>query len=114
MKLPNANRARVDKEKILNYLLCREHPDGGSKAKFFKRFGFDRGEWELLADALRRHAEDHEVAKMVETGYGRRYIINGTIRTADGRNPVVRTVWVIDEGSELPRLVTAHPIEKPK
>jgi len=35
MRLPNADRARVEQSKIVEYLLNREHPDGGSKARFF-------------------------------------------------------------------------------
>jgi hypothetical protein len=31
MKLPNAERARVDREKITDYLLSPVHPDGSSK-----------------------------------------------------------------------------------
>lgn len=40
MNLPNAKDARVDRVKIVGYLLNREHPDGSGKAAFFERFGF--------------------------------------------------------------------------
>ena len=55
MRLPNAERARVDREKLTDCLLCVSHPDGGSKAEFFARFGFRVEDWEVLAEALRRH-----------------------------------------------------------
>jgi hypothetical protein len=29
----------------------------------------------------------------------------------DGRAPMVRTVWTIDEGQTLPRLITAYPLD---
>jgi len=45
MKLPHAEDARVDQEKILRYLLSREHPDGAAKAAFFLRFGFTAADW---------------------------------------------------------------------
>ena len=35
MKLPNAERALVEREKIVNYLLNPAHPDNGGKAAFF-------------------------------------------------------------------------------
>ena len=114
MHLPNANQAKVDKEKILNYLLCREHPEGGPKARFFERFGFDSSEWKALASALRKHGEKNDVSKMMETGYGKRYIIDGPMETLDGRQPAIRTVWIIETETGTPRLVTAHPIERPR
>jgi hypothetical protein len=40
VKLPNADQARVEREKITEYLLSTSHPDGRSKAEFFSRFGF--------------------------------------------------------------------------
>lgn len=35
MRLPNAQNAVVDREKIADYLLNPAHPDNGGKAKFF-------------------------------------------------------------------------------
>jgi len=53
MRLPNAEDARVDREKLTDYLLCVSHPDGASKAEFFARLGFRLEDWAALADALR-------------------------------------------------------------
>lgn len=97
MKLPNADQAQVDREKITGYLLSGTHPDGSSKAAFFKRFGFRAGEWEVLAAALRKHSVSHAVVKTVESEHGVRYTVEGAIETPDGRNPRIRTVWVIEK-----------------
>ncbi|HVU27152.1 MAG TPA: hypothetical protein VHG71_05380 [Verrucomicrobiae bacterium] len=35
MKLPNADKAIVERDKIENYLLDASHPDNGGKAQFF-------------------------------------------------------------------------------
>jgi hypothetical protein len=35
MKLPNLEEAAIPQNKIENYLFNLEHPDGGSKARFF-------------------------------------------------------------------------------
>lgn len=110
MRLPNASLARVDKRKILDYLLRSEHPDGASKARFFARFGFTASGWRLLADALAAHGQRNEVVKVVETPYGTRYIVDGELEVPDGRHPMVRTVWVLDRGAESVRLITAHPL----
>ena len=52
MKLPNAEQAVVEREKITDYLLNPTHRYGASKAAFFADFGFRLDEWEQLADAL--------------------------------------------------------------
>ncbi len=111
MKLPNAEHAFVDREKLTDYLLCVTHPDGGSKAEFFARFGFRLEDWEVLAEALRRHGTRCDVLNTVDSAYGTRYAVDGALETPDGRNPLVRTVWIIEKGSARPRLITAHPLE---
>jgi hypothetical protein len=110
MPLPNASRARVEQSKIREYLLDDDHPEGASKAFFFRQFGFRKGQWEQFAEALRNHAVQHEVQDKAASEYGTRYIIEGPLHTPDGRNPVVRTVWIVDDDATIPRLVTAYPI----
>jgi len=53
MKLPHVAKARVEKKKIVEYLLSASHPDGSAKARFFIRFGFTSKEWKIFAQALR-------------------------------------------------------------
>lgn len=111
MKLPNAEHARVEKDKIVTYLLNPEHQYGASKARFFAAFGFDPENWQALAKALHNHCQTYEVTRVHETGFGPRYEIEGTIESPDGRNPRVRTVWQLDKGEIAPRLITAYPLE---
>jgi hypothetical protein len=61
MKLPNAQSAIVPERKVTHYLLNPAHVAGGSKARFFLRFGFAAAEWRQLAEALLRHARENEV-----------------------------------------------------
>jgi len=70
MRVPNYEQAVVSERKIVAYLLSVTHRDGRSKAAFFMRFGFTADSWEILANALRRHAADHEVAEVEETPFG--------------------------------------------
>ena len=109
MRLPNASKAQVEPSKVFEYLLNEDHPSGSSKALFFRRFGFRRNRWRQFADALRNHALRHEVRDKAESDYGIRYVIEGPLRTPDGRNPMVRTVWIVEDESTIPRLVTVYP-----
>jgi hypothetical protein len=112
MKLPNVDRAQVQREKLVGYLLSRAHPDGAGKAAFFARFGFSATAWEVLHDALLAHAREHEVAETGESAFGTRFTVEGPLRSPDGRSPRVRSVWFIDAGAATPRLVTAYPQRK--
>ena len=111
MKLPHADLAIVEREKIADYLLNAAHPYGASKARFFARFGFHAGTRETLAAALLAHGQQNEVARQKQTGFGPRYEVEGEIAAPDGRRPRVRTVWQVDEGEIAPRLITAYPLE---
>ncbi|MBM4055389.1 MAG: hypothetical protein FJ264_12135 [Planctomycetes bacterium] len=112
MKLPNLDLVQVEKKKIIEYLLSTSHPDGSSKASFFAQFGFSAQNWETLAQSFRKHVKMHDIAKVVESDYGTRYSVDGYIETPDGRNPNVRSVWIIPKQSRIPRLITAHPIKR--
>jgi hypothetical protein len=109
MKLPNLEHAIVEQSKVVDYLLSPTHVDGLPKAMFFGRFGFSPDNWVELADALKNHAAEHEVEKVVPSKYGVRYIIEGEMTGPDGRRPLVRAVWFIESGEEVPRLITAYP-----
>jgi hypothetical protein len=112
LKLPNPESARIEREKVANYLLNPSHPDNGGKAAFFFALGFTREEWEVLALAFRRLAQSTEVAKNMESPHGRKYIVEGCIETPGGKSPVVRTIWIVDLGGDAPRLISAYPRPK--
>jgi hypothetical protein len=112
MRLPNAENAWVEVAKARDYLLAIDHREGGGKAGFFVGFGFFQEQWENLADALLGHGAGNDVARVIETPYGTKFVIEGILETPDGRNPRVRSVWLIDIGTDKPRLVTAYPLER--
>ncbi len=112
MKLPNRNSAIVPLSKVTDYLLSATHPQGRHKAAFFRSFGFVRDAPEALASALREHAAEHDVADVQDTLFGRRYIVDGNLRAPDGRAPFVRSVWFMELGEDVPRFVTAYPVER--
>lgn len=112
MRLPNASLALVERPKITEYLLNREHPDNGGKAEFFMALGFFPNDWETLATALCMLATNSPVSRSMESPHGKKYIVDGAIETPVGKTPMVRTVWIIDTGETVPRLVTAYSYEE--
>ena len=111
MKLPNPERAVVEREKIVGYLLNAAHPDNGGKAQFFDQLGFRRNEWETLASALRAIAVEAEVAQSLRSPHGQKYVILGQIESPAGKSTMVKTIGIADSGLEVARLVTAYPHE---
>jgi hypothetical protein len=112
MKLPNAENAVAGREKVVAYLLNAAHPDNGGKARFFYEWGFTWDDWQTLADALRKAAEDHPVTKVMASPHGTKYIVDGRIETPNGQTPLVRAVWIVDAGLEKPRLAAAYTREE--
>jgi hypothetical protein len=112
LKLPNHRKAIIGEAKLVKYLLSPEHPLGRHKASFLRSFGFSAQAWVALARALLRHAAEHDVAKVEDSLFGKRYIIEGALRTPDGRLPLVRAVWFIEINEDRPRFVTAYALER--
>ncbi len=108
-RMPAAQSAYVEEQKVAGYLLSAEHPDGRGKATFFMSFGFRVEDWGEFSEALLRHAWENEIVEAEETPFGVQYAVEGPLRTPDGRMPVVRSVWEQRPDEEGPRLVTAYP-----
>jgi Domain of unknown function (DUF6883) len=109
VRLPNAHQAIMDPRKIRDYLLLPEHPVGRFKAKFFRQLGFARDEWRDLRDHLHSLALQAEAEASERTDYGQKYIVRGTIDGRAGRKAKILTVWIILDGEDVPRFVTAYP-----
>ena len=109
MKLPHRENAVVAPEKLTRYLLSLTHPVGQSKAGFFRAHGFADENWPLLQAGLLAIARSEEVTETEDTAHGTKYVLAGLMPTPAGRAILVRTVWIIDNGSDVPRFVTAYP-----
>lgn len=108
MRLPNGEFARVDPEKLNEYLLAENHPVGGPKARFFQAIGFPPAEGGRLRTEFVRLAREGDVVDETIGEYGIKYTVEGMITSPTGRRVKVRTVWIA-EPDESPRLVTAYP-----
>jgi hypothetical protein len=108
MRIPGAERAVADGAKIRDYLLSPEHPVGGPKARFFKSLGFLRSDWVAVQQIIAGLAEsDAQLGK--QTGFGQKYVIEGTIEGPGGRTASIVVVWIVLAAEDFPRFVTAYP-----
>jgi hypothetical protein len=108
MQLPNRALAAIAQEKLTEYLLNIRHKRGGTKAQLLARFGYTVQHWRRL-EADIRSGLDAEVDLVRPTEYGMRYEIRMTLQTPRGLPLTVRTIWQIDDGREVPRLITLYP-----
>ena len=111
MKIPNNNQSFVADNKITDYLLSDIHEIGKDKAYFFKRFGFDTTDIDTFKDSLIQHSIDREIAKTIDSKFGIKYELKCKINTPDERNPCIITVWIVENGQEKPKLITAYPAD---
>lgn len=109
MKVPNKNRAIITESKLVDYLLNPGHERGGSKAKKLLRYGYSPDCWQQLELDIRRFHLNADVSAVRETSYGVRYIVEAPLTTPIKRALYVRTVWQVDKGTDVPRLITLVP-----
>jgi hypothetical protein len=108
MPIPDAQRAIVAVEKVRDYLLNFEHPDGGSKAAWFHSLGYTRDKWQLLAADLLAIAWDCDGFDTEMTPFGLKFRASGLVGRSARRRGRVLTVWIVED-DDPPRLVTTYP-----
>lgn len=109
MRVPNWENAYISPLKLEGYLLAETHAEGRSKAKFFRALGFDETNVEQLAEGLKNILHVEDVVEVTSSPYGTKYVIDGILSTPSGNIVEVRTIWIIDMGSDRPRFVTSYP-----
>ena len=111
MKLPFRERAYVAPSKVADYLLSQTHPVGRWKAKVFRAAGFDETNVSELEEALLSVVRSQDVSSVERSAHGTKYVVEGEIGTPSGRRLTLRTVWIIESGTQAPRLVTAYALQ---
>ena len=109
VKVPGRDNGIIPVEKIRDYLLSSNHPIGKFKAKFFHGLGYSRENWEALAMDIKSILEQGDVTKIDNTDYGKKYIVEGQLKSPTGSTRNVVTVWFVKNGGKAPRLVTVYP-----
>ncbi len=107
---PDFDSARVDREKIIDYLLGSSSFASVAKARFFGSLGFSPERWEELAQGLRAQARGASLT-VAESPWGRKHIAVGEIDAPNGRRYKIVSVWIEEAGTL--RLVTAYPSKEP-
>ncbi|BAU11538.1 hypothetical protein LEP3755_20370 [Leptolyngbya sp. NIES-3755] len=110
MLVPYAENAIVDIRKLRNYCLNPEHDDGKHKARLFLSILEMTDE---DAEALRQilleviTTQDARLGRKDE--FGQRYTLDFVLEWK-GKSAIVRSGWILEDGSEIPRLTTCFPL----
>lgn len=109
MRLPNADLAEIDPQKLQGYLLSQTHPVGRFKARFFAALGYSAERWfEFEADLRRQHLTQDATAGQ-SISEGQFFTIRAILKGPNGQSAVVLSVWFVAAAGGVPRFVTAYP-----
>ncbi|CAN5616475.1 hypothetical protein BH20ACI4_BH20ACI4_05150 [soil metagenome] len=106
MLVPNAENAVVDIRKLRDYCLNPNHEVGKHKARVFASAlnltENDAGELQTaLLEAVK--VSDAEIGRLDK--YGQHYTVDFEFER-QGKFAIIRSGWIIDTNSDVPRLVT--------
>lgn len=107
-KLPNAEGAVVAIDKLVDYSLNKFHEVGKHKARVFKsalNLTVNDAEW--LRQILVSVAQTHDVTSSKPSAFGMKYVIDFEL-THEGLAAIVRSSWIVDEGTDFPRLTSCY------
>jgi len=110
MKIPNAENAIVDIRKLRDYCLNPEHDDGKHKARLFQAsLGMTAESAEELREILLEVVKTQEAELGRRDRFGQRYTLDFTLEWQN-RSAILRSGWIIEHDSEIPRLTTCYPL----
>lgn len=110
MLLPNAEDAVVDIRKLRDYCLNPLHDEGKHKARLFAAaFGMAAENAQELREILLVAILENEAALGRQDRYGQRYIVDFNLEWRNRRG-TVRSAWIIEDGSPVPRLTSCYPL----
>ena len=108
MKLPNADRAVLEIEKLRDYCLSTSHPRGKHKARVFATtLGITTENTEELRDIILSAVLLEEATPTESDQYGQRYTVD-FIMERQNRQANIRTAWIVRTGEDYPRLTSCY------
>lgn len=108
--LPYADKAVVDIRKLRDYCLNPDHDEGKHKARLFSSIlGMTADNAEELREILLEVVKTQEARLGRRDEFGQRYTVDFTIQWQD-RSATVRSGWIIENDSDIPRLTTCYPL----
>jgi hypothetical protein len=111
MKLPNAENAVVEIEKLRDYCLNPNHEEGKHKARRFReKLGITSDDAEKLRQVILDAILKVDAMEQEPSQYGRRFTVDFELSWPEGKiilsTAFVRTAWIIRNDEDFPRLTS--------
>lgn len=114
--LKNYNQAIIPREKFTQYALNSAIPGKGKdKAIAFNQYlGYNQDNVDELISEIFKKLSEYEAVFKGNNLYGDKYQVDILIDGANGNTVNVRTGWLYEPGSDIPRMVTVYvkPIKR--
>ena len=108
MKLPNVERAVVNVGKLRDYSLNPHHEAGQHKARVFKSaLGITIEDAEWLRETILQAVQVSEATARPSSPFGENYAVDILIER-EGRRALVRSGWIVEYGTDFPRLTSCY------
>ena len=107
--LPNVYKVRVDQNKVKNYALNPNHPIGKDKAKVFESsLGYNQSNADQLINQIQSKLPNSKAILGIKDQFGQRYTVDIVVTGPNGNSAVVRTGWILEPETEVPRMTTIY------
>lgn len=105
-QLPNYRNAVIHRNKLKNYLLSPEKSNG--KADFFNAIGYNMRNYKTLERDIRIGLKSNTAVAFNTDKYGN-VSYEVIMEIGISKKEKVKTGWRVDNGTKIPRLITAYP-----
>jgi hypothetical protein len=103
---PDFSNGELDSNKITGYAMNPDHPVGGNKYRVIhSATGLDVGDAGTIEEQIREGLRSGNPVLGKADKYGQRWSVDVPLTGPSG-TITVRTAWIVDVGSTIPRLVT--------
>lgn len=108
-KLPNFEKASIPVSKLSGYALNKNHPVGKHKAIAFEKvLGYTEANQNDLIAEIHKGLAQYRAVSRKATPYGQPFEVQMVIAGANGRTAKIKTGWIIESDSTVPRLTTFY------
>ena len=108
MRMPNSHKAVVEIEKLRDYSLNSNHPVGKHKARVFRAaLGITVKEAGWLRERALETVLGDDAKAQPASVFGAKYVIDSVLEYG-GLSATVRFCWIIEFGTDFPRLTSCY------
>ena len=108
-RLPGYSKAEIPDSKITEYALNINHPDGKNKAIAFEKYlGYNINNKDQLLKQVQKGLQRYRAKPRNPNKYGKPYEVAMMVFGANRNFSKVKTGWIIEYGTDIPRLTSIY------